>query len=123
METIVDKHWYRTDVFEPVTEFPFGYVVWNIGRGNFPHERCIPLCRPGYNEFAWQRNIDVDSLKYIMVETEELALRIMKEAGRREDVDRDRFYELVNVNLNPNLKCSRVQEVQEFKGSIINSKP
>lgn len=94
-ETIIDKHWYRTDVFEPVTEFPGGYFVWNIGRRNFPHERCIPLCKMGYNEYPWQRNIDTSSLKYIMVETEELALRIMKEAGKRENVGRARFYDMV----------------------------
>ena len=96
METIIDKTWYRTDKFEPVTEIPFGYSVWNIGRRNFPHERCIPLAKPGHNEYSWQRNVDVTTLKYIMVETEELALRIMEEASQH-GVSRERFYEIVNA--------------------------
>ncbi len=95
MEKIIDKKFYRTDVFEPVTEFPYGYSVWNIGRKNFPHERCVPLAKPGFNQFEWQRNIDLNSLKYIMVETEEIALRILHEAGMR-GCDEKRFHEIVN---------------------------
>ena len=96
METIIDKTYGKEDVFEPVTEVPIGYSVWNIGRQNFPHERCVPLCKPGRNEYEWQMNIDTSSLKYIEVESEELALRILDEAGRK-GVDRDRFYEIVNA--------------------------
>jgi hypothetical protein len=96
MKTIIDNtFWGRADVFEPAEEFPFGYSVWNIGRQNFPHERCIPVCKPGRNEYSWQRNIDTTTLKYVMVESEELALRILNEAGEKE-IDRDRFYEIVN---------------------------
>lgn len=94
METIIDKKYGREDKFEPVTEFPFGYYVWNIGRHNFPHERCVPLCKDGYNPEPWMRNVDMKSLKYIMVDSEELALHILKEAGRK-GVDRERFYEMV----------------------------
>lgn len=95
MERIIDKKWYRTDIFEPVTEVPFGYFVWNIGRRNFPHERCIPLAKRGQCDYDWQMAVDVKRLKYIMVETEELALRILEEASRK-GVSRDRFYEIVN---------------------------
>lgn len=95
MKTIIDKKYGREDKFEQVAEVPFGYFVWNIGRHNFPHEKCVPLCKDGKNEFDWQRNIDINSLKYIEVESEELALRILKEAGRK-GVDRERFYEIVN---------------------------
>ena len=72
METIIDKKYGRTDRFEPVTEVPFGYSVWNIGRHNFPHEKCVPLCKLGKNVY-----------------------KFLKEAGRK-GVDRDRFYEIVN---------------------------
>ena len=95
MKTIIDKKWYRTDRFEPVEEVPQGYFVWNIGRQNFPHERCVPLAKDGINQEPWQMNVDVENLKYIEVETEELALRILKEASRK-GVDRERFYEIVN---------------------------
>ena len=95
MKTIIDKTWYRTDVFEPVTEVPFGYFVWAIGRQNFPHERCIPLAKLGFNKEPWQRNIDVKSLKYIMVDTEDVALQILDEASLK-GVSRERFYEIVN---------------------------
>jgi len=96
METIINKKWNRTDVFEPVTEVPFGYFVWNIGRKNFPYERCIPLAKDGHNEYEWQRNIDPTSLKYIEVATEELALRILKEASMR-GCDREKFYRMINA--------------------------
>ena len=97
METIIQTNGYeRVDKFEPVTEIPFGYFVWNIGRRNFPHERCIPLAKNGKNEKVWQRNADVNNLKYIMVETEELALQILNEASRK-GVNRERFYEIVNA--------------------------
>ncbi len=82
--------------FEPVDEFPSGYEVWNIGRKNFPHERCIPLARDKKSEYDWQCLIDPTTLKYIVVETEELALRILKEASRR-GIDRKRFLEMTNV--------------------------
>lgn len=94
-DKIIDVKRYRTDVFERVEEVPHGYSVWNIGRQNFPHEKCVPLCRPGYNEYEWQRNIDVDSLKYIEVETEELALKLLSEASWH-GCDRERFYEIIN---------------------------
>ena len=96
MEKIIDKKYGREDVFEPVTEFPLNYEVWNIGRHNFQHEKCIPLCKDGYNPEPWMHNIDLNSLKYIVVESEELALRILDEAIRH-GVDRKRFYEMVNA--------------------------
>lgn len=93
MKTITHTDfWGQTRVYEPVTEVPFGYSVWNIGRKNFQHERCIPLCKPGQTKYS----VDPSSLKYIMVETEELALRILEEASRK-GVDRGRFYEIVNA--------------------------
>ena len=95
METIIDKKWYRTDKFEPVDEVPPGYFVWNIGRANFPHERCIPLAKDGINHESFQRNIDPKKLKYIMVPTEELALRILDEASKK-GVNRERFYEILH---------------------------
>lgn len=95
MKTIVEKNWLRTDVFEQVTEVPDGYFVWPIGRQNFRHERCVPLAKDGKNEEEWQCNIDVTSLKYIEVASEELALRLLDEAIRR-GCDKERFYEIVN---------------------------
>lgn len=47
MKTIIDRFFnVPTHIYEQVTEFPYGYEVWNIGRKNFPHERCIPLAKP-----------------------------------------------------------------------------
>lgn len=34
------------DVFEIVEEFPNEYVIWNIGRHNFPFVGYLPLARP-----------------------------------------------------------------------------
>lgn len=93
METIIDKVWpYPTHIYERVEEIPFGYIVWNIGRDNFPHERSIPLAKPGYNGSKW--HIDPNSLKYIVVNNEELALKIIEEA-KEKTVKRERFYEIV----------------------------
>ena len=97
METIIQTNGYgRVDKFEPVTEVPFGYFVWAIGRHNFKHERCVPLAKDGKNEYDWQRNIDPNSLKYIMVDSEELALKLLDEAVRH-GCNRERFYELANA--------------------------
>jgi hypothetical protein len=93
MEKIIDKKCYRTDVFEPVTEVPFGYSVWAIGRENFQHERCIPLAK----EFDEKYHINLSCLKYIMVDTEDLALAILEEAVRH-GVDRDKFLKMVGNN-------------------------
>ena len=91
MKTIVDKNWYRTDVFEQVTEIPDGYFVWPIGRQNFRHERCVPLAKDGRLKY----NINVTSLKYIEVASEELALLLLDEAIRH-GCDEEKFYEIVN---------------------------
>lgn len=80
--------------FEPVQRVPYGYRVWNIGRRNFPFTRCIPLCKLGHNEYEWQRNIDTESLKYIIVPTEEVALKIISVAQKK-TVHRKMFCELL----------------------------
>lgn len=89
METIKDETYGRE--FKPEKEFPYGYFVWNIGRHNFPHERCIPLARRGSDEW----HVDVNDLRYIMVDTEELALYIIGQAGRKGFVDRTKFNLLI----------------------------
>ena len=92
MEKIIQTNGYgRIDVYEPVTEVPFGYFVWAIGRHNFKYERCVPLAKDGKEEY----HVDISCLKFIMVDSEELALRLLDEAIRH-GCDRDRFYEIVN---------------------------
>lgn len=98
MQTIIDKFFNMpTHTFEQVTEFPDGYVVWNIGRQNFPHERCIPLAKPLAISGDMKYHIDPNTLKYIEAETEELALQVIEEAKRHE-INRKRFYEIINPN-------------------------
>ena len=36
----------RTDKFKIVDTFPHGYIVWPIGRENFPFPGYIPLAKP-----------------------------------------------------------------------------
>lgn len=82
--------WNNTCQFERVEEIPFGYSVWAIGRHNFPFEKCVPLARVGeLGKFS----VDLKRLKYIEVETEELALTILHEAIMY-GCDRDKFIEL-----------------------------
>lgn len=69
----------RTDVFEIVDKFPNGYVVWPIGRANFPYEGFIPLARPTDVPY----HIDMNSLKALRVD-EPIASDILKEVHYRE---------------------------------------
>lgn len=46
MNTLVTNNYNRKDVFEIVEKFPNGYVIWNIGRRNFPFKGYIPLAKP-----------------------------------------------------------------------------
>ena len=59
-------------IFEIVSEFPYGYKIWNIGREHFKFENYIPLCRT-YNGFC----VDVKTLKAFKVSSEEFALKLM----------------------------------------------
>lgn len=92
METkIVDINYGRTDEFEVVTEWPWGYVLWNIGRENFQHPGYIPLAKPTTES---QYYIRLDRLKALYLGDEELCLRIIKE-GHKHWVDKDRFNEIM----------------------------
>ena len=83
----------RTDVFEIVSEFPKGYVLWSIGRDNFRHECYIPLARPAQQPF----HVRLDSLKALKVESEELALYLMKKVHKlKVGVNADNFQKLVD---------------------------
>lgn len=62
----------RADRFEVVETFPAGYVVWNIGRHNFPFPGFIPLAR------AVRGNpdaIDIGSLKALRCARSDAVLR------------------------------------------------
>ena len=90
MEQIIEqKKCGRIDRFVRVNEFPFGYFVWNIGRHNFPFERCVPLAKQGDIPY----HVDLEKLRYIEVKSEKIALKILDEAGSK-SVDRDRFLSL-----------------------------
>lgn len=78
MKKIVDVKLGRTDVFTVVNEFPKDYIVWNIGRQNFKHDGFLPLAR----RIGDTHYINLNTLKAIEVESEELALAILKEASR-----------------------------------------
>ena len=65
-------------IFEVVKEIPRDYVVWNIGRHNFPFECYIPLCQEDENYY-----VNTNTLKAIKVESEEKALEIMNLAIRK----------------------------------------
>lgn len=80
MEKLVNKdRWGNVDEFEIVDEFPNGYQVWNIGRGNFPFEGYIPLAKPDTNRRFYIRRSNMKALKCV---SEEEALYILKRAGR-----------------------------------------
>lgn len=60
--------------FEIVETLPQGYVIWNIGRHNFPFESYIPLCWQ-YKDYK----IEPETLKAYKVKSEEYALWLMSE--------------------------------------------
>lgn len=91
MEKIIDRNYGRTDVFEIVTEFPNGYVLWNIGRANFPHPGFIPLARPKPENKYYIR---LDTLKALRLDDEDLCLHLMRE-GHRRWMDAPTFFEVV----------------------------
>ena len=64
--------------FEIVNTVPVGYQIWNIGRSNFPFEKMIPLC-----ECSKDYRINPETLLADECKTEEIALKLLKEAGRR----------------------------------------
>lgn len=97
MEKIIDENRYRTDVFEVVDEFPAGYIIWNIGRENFNHECFIPLAqRVSNNKKGLEYyHIKTDTLKALKVESEELALFLMKYAHKVDSVNSSNFDQIV----------------------------
>lgn len=87
MEKFVDDNgWGTIHTFEIVTEFPHGYIIWNIGRRNFPHEGYIPLCVADENCY-----VDLDTLKALKVANEDFALVLLKEAGRHSITRKEYF--------------------------------
>lgn len=90
MGTLITEDYNRKDVFEIVDEFPRGYVIWNIGRRNFPFKGYIPLAKPTNVPY----NIDLHSLKAIKID-DDLADSILKEAGRRE-INKDEFQRIIS---------------------------
>lgn len=73
----LDNGYGTTYHFEVVNHIPHGYVVWNIGRENFPFKKMIPLCQ------THNYNIYPDTLKAYECSSEEIALKIMREAVRK----------------------------------------
>lgn len=118
MEDIIDKSYGRTDVFKAVTEVPVGYFVWNIGRHNFPYEKCVPLAKRGTAEYDWQEPVDISSLKYIKVDSEETALKILDEAARR-GCDRDKFYKIVGSAKQSVADPKFIQVIDLFKQDVL----
>lgn len=89
MKTLTRTSWYRNDIFEIVDVFPAGYVLWNIGRDNFPFPCYIPLARPN-----GKYTIDLTTLKTIKVSDEKMALHLMN-ISHRYTIDKNKFYEIV----------------------------
>lgn len=90
MATIINTDmWGQTREFEIIDTFPEGYVVWNIGRENFPYQGFIPLCNasPDYE-------VDIDTLKALFVGDETSALKIMRNA-HRVTVNQKKFLEFI----------------------------
>ena len=81
----------RLDTFKIVDKFPNGYIVWNIGRANFPFIGYVPLAKPD-PELPY--HICTDSLRAIKCDSEETAHNILRQEGRYE-VNKEKFLKLL----------------------------
>ena len=102
--------------YELVTEFPDGYLVWNIGTQNAPIEY-IPLCKLKKEQaFEGDRAIELDTLKALYVGGVFGGYAIwcgIMEAAGREEIDKEKFNELY-------LKMKRRQdEIKEMPESAL----
>ena len=77
--------------FEIVESFPDGAFVWNIGRQNFKHECYLPIAFLDMS-FSDLCHVDVERLKAIKVESEEIAIYIA-EVAHRETADKKELEE------------------------------
>lgn len=76
---ILSDDYGKDDVFRVETDInklPLGYVVWNIGRHNFPIESYIPVCR------AEEFTIDTKTLVALKVPSETVAQDILNKSIR-----------------------------------------
>ena len=81
----------QNDELGVVNDFPYGYVVWNIGRHNFPCECYVPIAR-------YIGDYRVDKPKCIKVKDEQTALKIMDYASHCKGfVERDKFITLASL--------------------------
>ena len=71
---VLSDNFGRDDVYKVETDpnkLPLGYVVWNIGRHNFPIESYIPVCR------AEGFTVDTNTLIALKVPSEIIAQDIL----------------------------------------------
>ena len=97
----------RYYIFEIVKEFPIDYIVWNIGRHNFPFPEYVPLAKPSDIPF----HIDLFSLKAIHMD-EVLADYILREAHKRE-IGKDQFLDIFSKYEN--------HELENYTFIVLNS--
>lgn len=74
MNILVTENYNRKDIFEIVDEYPHGYIVWPIGRRNFPFTGYVPLAKPTDEPY----HIDINTLKAIKVNDNALITFLMK---------------------------------------------
>ena len=74
-EAFIDIDRYKTNLFVITKSFPRFGQVWNIGREGFPHKEYIPIC-----SCTCEHEVLNDSLFALKVESEELALEILRVA-------------------------------------------
>lgn len=78
---LIHKIYNRSDRFTISDTFPSGYIVWNIGRSNFPFEGFVPLAKP---DPTMPYHIILKDLVAWRVKDEETALRIIEQAHHEE---------------------------------------
>lgn len=79
----------RTDKFKIVDKFPLGYIVWPIGRENFPFPGYIPLAKPHWEK---KYNIDLTSLAALRCEKSDAILRLASQTT----ITREIFLKMTN---------------------------
>lgn len=111
MKRIILEDYNRKDVFDVVSNFPNGYIVWPIGRHNFPIQGYIPLAKP-LGDFK----IDIKTLKTLKCPTDKIADIILDKAVRT-GVNQDEYYKIIEERLEDDKRRKTAKETEKEKTS------
>lgn len=91
MKRIILEDYNNKDTFDVVVNFPNGYIVWPIGRHNFPIQGYIPLAK-----LVDDIHIDRKTLKTLKCPSSHIADIILDKAVRT-GVNQEEYYKIIKT--------------------------